>query len=169
MDLSAFDWFLKLAEKLEKVYGPYTNSRGRKIVILKRDDGTYRTVSYPKYLMEQQLGRELGIDETVDHFNSDKDDNSLDNLRVMPRAEHSRQDTRRVRLIDLNCDLCGKAFQRSPRVIRDKAKRDTKGYFCSRSCAGVYGRKLQLNQMEEKQPQQPVDSVYYKLKYENQN
>jgi hypothetical protein len=42
-----------------KIYGPYTRKDGRKHVIVHYDGGRIRTVSYPKWLMEQHLGREL--------------------------------------------------------------------------------------------------------------
>ena len=52
----------------KKVYGPYRKSDGRQIVIIKDINGT-RTVSFPKYIMEEHLGRELHPDkETVDHI-----------------------------------------------------------------------------------------------------
>jgi hypothetical protein len=40
--LTSIDNFVVLADRL---YGPYTRPDGRKIVIIKNDDGSYRTVS----------------------------------------------------------------------------------------------------------------------------
>jgi hypothetical protein len=156
-----------LAKDDNKVYGPYKRqSDGRQIVILINPEGKRRTVSYPKYLMEQHLGKELDADDgTVDHINFDKDDNRIENLRVVPRKEHSADDTRRVKLIDLKCDQCQKEFQRSPRLLRDKSKKGTTGIFCSRSCAGKYSRDLQLGKRKEKLPIQPyIESEYYRRK-----
>lgn len=63
-----------------KIYGPYTRLDGRKIIII---DG--RTVSYPKYLLEQHLGRKLTDNETCDHIDGDFTNNSISNLRVLSR------------------------------------------------------------------------------------
>ena len=151
----------------EKVLGPYYNSMGRLIVTVK-DNGKYRTISYPKYKMEEHLGRRLDPNsETIDHINSNKEDNDINNLRIVPRAEHSYWDTRRVRLIDLTCDMCGEHFQRSPRLIRVKSKLGKRGYFCSRRCSGRYGRLLSLKQIKKQKKQQHVESEYYKMKYED--
>jgi hypothetical protein len=158
--LDIADCFLALAEKL---YGPYVRPDGRQIVIIKNDDGTYRTVSYPKYLMEKQLGRQLDPDmETCDHIDRDHNNNDLNNLRLVPRQEHSRDDTRRVKLVKFKCLWCQKDFERSPRLIRDKAKKGRAGPFCSRSCAGKYSRKLQLKQIDKFDLQQAIDSEYYR-------
>jgi hypothetical protein len=148
-----------------KVFGPYTKENGRKIVIVVQRNGKRRTVSYPKWLLEQHLGRKLKIDETVDHWDSNKDNNDISNLRILPRAEHSAEDTRRVVLIKLKCDWCNKDFERSPRIIRDKAKKNVSGCFCSRSCAGKYSRMVQLKIINKLAPIKPVESEYYKRKY----
>jgi hypothetical protein len=151
---------------VSKVFGPYTrNSDGRKIVVIKNDDGSTKTMSYPKYLMQEHLGRELGEDETIDHFDSDKNNNDINNLRIMPRKEHSSEDTRRVKLIKFKCSLCNKEFERSPRLVRDKSKKGKRGIFCSRQCAGKYSRKLQLKQIDKLPVQPYIESEYYKKKY----
>lgn len=163
--IEAINDFYALATA-SKVYGPYRREHdNRQIVIIKHDDGRMQTVSYPKYLVEKELGHELPPNMTVDHWDSNIDNNSLDNLKVIDRKEHSSNDTRRVKLIDLKCDLCHKTFQRSPRHIRDRASKGSTGNFCSRSCSGKYNRLCALKKMEKLPPQQPVNSEYYKRKY----
>jgi hypothetical protein len=149
-----------------QVYGPYTRQDGRKIVIVVENNGKRRTVSYPKWLLELQLGRKLDPNlETVDHIDSNIDNNNLDNLRIVPRDEHSADDTRRVKPIKFQCAWCEKEFERSPRLIRDKAKKNKAGPFCSRACAGKYSRRLQLKLIEKMRPQTHIESEYYKKKY----
>jgi hypothetical protein len=150
-----------------KVFGPYRREKdGRQIVVVIENNGKRRTVSYPKWLMELQLGRPLDPNlETVDHVDSNIDNNNLDNLRLVPREEHSADDTRRVKHVKFDCAWCDKQFERSPRLIRDKSKKNKAGPFCSRSCAGRYSRMLQLKLIDKLGPQPMVNSEYYKKKY----
>lgn len=165
--INNIDAFMRIAEAESRVFGPYTKENGRKIVIIIKPDGSRRTVSYPKYIMEQHLGRELDPEtETVDHWDSNKDNNDITNLRLVPRKEHSADDTRRVKLIDLTCAMCGKHFQRSPRLLRDKAKKKNAGPFCSKQCSGRYSRLLKLKQIKKIKKQPFINSEYYKRKYE---
>lgn len=163
--LGAVDSYCLLA-MARKVYGPYSIQHGRQIVIVVNDDGSKRTVSYPKFLVEEHLGRPLDKDlETVDHWDSNIDNNSLDNLQILPREEHSANDTRRVKPVKFNCALCKKEFERSPRLVRDKARKNKAGPFCSRTCAGKYSRKLQLKLIDKFDTQPVIDSEYFKKKY----
>lgn len=149
-----------------KVFGPYKRQDGRQIVIVMDDNGKRRTVSYPKYLMEKHLGRPLDpTTETVDHWDSNFDNNDLSNLRIVPRDVHSGDDTRRVKPITFQCAVCGKSFERSPRLVRDKSKKGKSGPFCSRQCAGKYARQVQLKLLDKLPAQPYIESEYYKRKY----
>src|ERR1017187_5789145 len=150
-----------------KVHGPYRRkSDGRSIVITIDLNGKRRTVSYPKWIMEMQVGRPLDPNlETVDHIDSNIDNNDLNNLRIVPRNEHSSDDTRRVKHVKFTCAWCDKEFERSPRLVRDKSRKNKAGPFCSRACAGRYSRMLQLKLIEKMCPQPLTQSEYYKKKY----
>lgn len=150
-----------------KVHGPYRRKTdGRQIVIIIENNGQRRTVSYPKWLMEVQLGRRLDPNlETVDHIDSNMENNDINNLRIVPRKEHSSDDTRRVKHVKFTCAWCNKEFERSPRLVRDKSRKNKAGPFCSRMCAGKYSRMLQLKLIEKLGPQPMIDSEYYKKKY----
>ena len=148
------------------VHGPYKRKDGRQIVIVVEKNGKRRTVSYPKWIMELQLGRKLDPNlETVDHIDSNFDNNDLSNLRLVERSQHSADDTRRVKLVKFECAWCDKEFERSPRLVRDKAKNNKAGPFCSWACAGNYSRMLQMKLIDKMDSQQAVDSEYYKRKY----
>jgi len=148
-----------------QIYGPYTRPNGRRLIIEVNRNGKRRTVSYPKWLLEQQLGRKLDPNkETVDHIDSNLLNNDINNLRIMPRKEHSAEDTRRVKLVDFSCPWCDKNFARSPRLVRDKSKKKKSGPFCSRRCAGKYSRQLQLKLIDKLSPQPFLASEYYKKK-----
>lgn len=150
-----------------KIHGPYVRKEdGRSIVIVIDRNGVRRTVSYPKWILECQLGRKLDPNtETIDHMDSNFENNDLSNLRIVPRSEHSADDTRRVKLVKFQCAWCDKEFERSPRLVRDKARKNKAGPFCSRGCAGKYSRTLQLKLIDKFDVQPVVDSEYYKRKY----
>jgi HNH endonuclease len=61
---------------------------GNKYKKIKLKDGS--TIDEHRLVMEQHLGRKLTSNEVVHHKDGDKFNNSLDNLEVMSRAEHSR-------------------------------------------------------------------------------
>jgi hypothetical protein len=76
-----------------KVYGPYVRKAdGRRIVIIKYDDGSRTTKTLARFLMEQKLGRELSYNETVDHDNDDLTDDRIDNLQVLSRSDNARKE-----------------------------------------------------------------------------
>jgi hypothetical protein len=155
--------FLSLASKRNKVYGPFTKKDSRQIVIIIYPDGKRRTVSYPKYLMEKKLRRQLDPNlETIHHKDGDHNNNDDSNLEIIPRKQHSENDTRRVKLSKFKCDMCGKKFERSPRLVRDKSKKGAIGIFCSRECSGRHNRLRQLGLGKELKTQPFVKSKYYK-------
>lgn len=126
------------------VYGPYTRDDDRQhvIIISKNKVGLEverRTMSYPKFLMENFLLRELSQEETVDHIDNDFTNNEPLNLRVLDRVEHSTVDVLRAVDITLPCSWCGNdvILSRDQRTNSSKA-----GPFCSRSCTGKYGAAI---------------------------
>ena len=73
-----------------KIYGPYTRKDGRKHIVL-RKDGKLQTISYPRFLLEEKLGRKLLPEETVDHIDEDISNDDPSNLQILSRAENSRK------------------------------------------------------------------------------
>jgi len=156
------DAFELLAEAKERCYGPYDSSKkGRKIVILIDEDGNRRTMTYHRWLLSQHLGKPLDENLTVDHINGDKTDDRVENYQLLPRSEHSALDTKRVKLVNLTCPMCGKKHQRTPRKIREKSKAGKRADFCSRRCAGRYSREVQLGKRKKLPPLPPPTSEYY--------
>lgn len=60
-------------------------------VVILHDNGTRQTQSYPRYLMEQHLGRKLETWEQVDHIDEDPTNNSVDNFQILTVAENNRK------------------------------------------------------------------------------
>lgn len=74
-----------------KTYGPYRGADGRSRLMFKHDDGTFTCQSYPRYLMEQKLGRTLSPRETVDHIDGDVTNDNEDNLQILSVGDNIRK------------------------------------------------------------------------------
>ena len=126
-----------------KIYGPYTGKDGRQRIVL-YENGKRTTVSYPKYLLEQKIGRPLLPDETCDHIDGDVSNNSLDNLQVLSRIDnikkHASLKPREKGVF--TCPECLSSFIVNMNDARHNRKQGKAGPFCSRSCAGKYGQRL---------------------------
>jgi hypothetical protein len=121
-----------------KVYGPYTRKDGRKHIILYDfEKGIRRTVSYPKYLLEQKLGRELEENETCDHKDEDFTNDDLDNLQPLLRVDNARKSIKPAKLIIVSCAYCNKEFEiKEARYNRNQINLGKAGPYCSRRCQG---------------------------------
>ena len=80
---------------------------------------------------------------TVDHLDRDKTNDDLSNLVVRPRSEHIKLDATRVKVSPVLCPICGTEFIPS-KAQRSKYHSERAGPFCSRSCAGKYGKSVQM-------------------------
>jgi hypothetical protein len=155
-----------------RIYGPYSRRDGRKhmVYVLPDKDGIYRkhskksTVSYPKWLMEQELGRILDPDlETIDHKDRDFTNNNLDNFRIIERSKHAKDDAKRLASIEFICFWCKNKFiDNNPRHRIYNKNRGKKGPFCSKSCAGKYGKKIQMKEIESIKEYTIPNKIYYK-------
>lgn len=143
------------------IYGPYLRKDGRKHVII-YDGKRRQTMSYPKWLMEQKLGRFLGVEETIDHRDRDFTNDAPTNLRIRERKEHARVDAWYARHVAQFCIWCGKQLIRRRNHIRRNAKQKKAGPFC-KCCAGRYGAQLQNGQIERLPTQESVKLRHYHL------
>jgi len=149
------------------LYGPYLRSDGRKHVIIYWPDATKqhkdwqrKTISYPKWLMEQHLGRILQDNETVDHKNRDFRDDRLDNLQVLTKSEHFAADAVRLAPQTVSCVWCKVNFTIQGRLA-DRCRNGKAGPFCSRRCSGQYGAKRRGGEVAEAASNRP-DFIYYR-------
>lgn len=150
-----------------KTYGPYLGKDGRYRIVLKKNDGSKQTLSYPKYLMEMHLERYLEENETIDHIDGNPLNNELSNLRVLSRQEHCSNDCVRNNPITVTCTYCGKTFKIDGNKIssRNRKDRHLSGYFCSRKCSGKYGKEIQLHLREHEQKEKIIASKYRRHQY----
>lgn len=121
-----------------KVYGPYTRPDGRKHVIhYDETTGKRRTQSYPRYLMEQHLGRELTSEEQVDHINNDFTDDRMENLQLLTRQANNEKSRQYTEMLMFECPVCENEFSRPAKDYRyHQEKKGKAGPYCSKSCAG---------------------------------
>jgi hypothetical protein len=128
-----------------KVYGPYTRKDGRQHVIIV-SDGVRKTISYPKYLLEQKLKRSLFSYETCDHIDGDYTNNSLDNLQVLTRSDNTKKHAvvyNKAEEVCCICPECSVSFYAKLTLVRhNNIKQKKAGPFCSKRCAGKYGQRL---------------------------
>ena len=140
-----------------KIYGPYVRKDGRKHVCIVFNDGSRKTVSYPKYLIEKHLNRYLIGDETVDHIDRDFTNDDISNLRVIDRIQHAKDDALRVTTtVEATCVWC-KSYMGLINH-RSRSKNIKSGPFCSRKCSGEYGASVQNGGNK-------LDKAVYKKEY----
>ena len=121
-----------------KIHGPYIRKDGRYHICIVHEDGRKQTKSYPRYLMEQHLNRELLPEETIDHIDNDKTNNDIRNLQILSLAENTRKQCalHPRKTITFICPYCGKETTKWNNYVKGNKKKGKAGPFCSRSCAG---------------------------------
>lgn len=125
---------------------PYTTASGHVFYTEYSNDGSHRSVFEHRLRIEAHLGRTLSPHEIVHHINGDPADNRLENLEVMSRAAHTRlhNSKKPLAMVRLVCVLCGHSFDREARRDKFNRKRGSAGPFCSKTCAGRWGRQQQV-------------------------
>jgi hypothetical protein len=151
---------------IRKVHGPYLRKDGRKHVVIVYNDDKKRTVSYPKFLIEQQLGRRLNINETIDHIDGDITNDNISNLQILNRIDHVTKDIIRNKPIELNCVFCNNVVildTSAKQSAYNRHKRQGKaGPFCSRTCSGKYGQLVQTNKISKFEEREQIEIIHYK-------
>ncbi len=137
---------------------------GRKRIDLIASDWR-KTIQYAKLVLEVKLGRKLIGDETVDHINGDKTDDSPDNVRVMSLSENARDSQLILQPQSYNCPLCNVTFTLVGKKVKDAVnnrKKGKAGPFCGRSCAGKYGAERQNGRTEALEINTTMPARFYK-------
>lgn len=114
-----------------KIYGPYIRKDGRKHIILYDEvEKKRKTISYPRYLMQLHLERELEDWETVDHKDGDYTNDDIKNLQILSRENNIRKTSITGNYYSCSAENCDIMVWRNPKEI-SKLKH---GPFCSNSC-----------------------------------
>lgn len=120
-----------------RVWGPYINNDGRRIVIVKLRNGKKKTISYARYLLSSKLERELSTNEEADHVNGNILDDRIENIQLLTKGDNIRKSNKTL-MINVICKQCLKLFN----IPLRRYKRNQKtlrmdGPFCSKKCAGI--------------------------------
>lgn len=140
MDLNK-EKLLDLYPEYNSVLGPYKRKDNRQHIVLnnskasKGTKGKTKTISYPKALVESNIGRKLLPNETIDHNDRDFTNDSENNLIIKDKSQHSSLDALRVRVEPIDCPICLKSFVPT---VHQRNSNSGAGPFCSKSCAGTY-------------------------------
>lgn len=123
-----------------KIYGPYQSKQDLRRRIMAYDGQQKITISYPKYLMECELQRQLNNDEEVHHKNGIEFDDRLDNYEIRSGTKH-RKEHQTNPAEYFNCPTCGEfivleGLKLSRYKTELKRKPGRKGPYCNRRCAG---------------------------------
>lgn len=122
----------------------YINKDGRTRVYIKNSK---KVISYPRYLMENELGRSLKNNEDVHHLDGNPLNNDISNLEIRNRGEHQKEHSTKYFDKIMKCPWCGKEFiwtgLQQRYYYSNIKKRHTREPFCSKKCAGSYGAMIQ--------------------------
>lgn len=157
---------LGLYPRYTSVLGPYLRPDGRQHIVLnnsaasKGTKGKTKTISYPKALKEIETKKLLEKNETVDHHNRDYTDDKVNNLNTLNRSKHSSLDAIRVGVTPSICPECNNEFLPS-RTQASSWSAGKAGPFCSRSCSGSYGAKVQNG--GDRILRSDIEKVYFQL------
>lgn len=130
-----------------KLYGPYICTDGRvRIVVV--DEFGRTSLSYPKYLMEQYLGRKLLDNEEVHHIDENPLNNDLANLEVRLKGEHQKYHA--SLFVEKNelfvCPWCDSIIElvgcKLSQYKSNARNRQSIGPFCNRYCAGKHNQQF---------------------------
>ena len=92
-----------------------------------------KTIAFARYIMAVHLGRELTAEETVDHINEDKTDDSITNLQLMSRKDNKAKSQKPRTWITAVCPHCHSQFK-----YMKGQRKNSRNPACSRRCASKF-------------------------------
>lgn len=130
-----------------KKQGPYRTKDGYVFhCYYDTDTGENRSLYEHREVMAELIGRYPTIHEVVHHKNGIRHDNRPENLEIMQRSAHAAKHHSLPEMMEIVCLNCGNdalIFARNFR--RNQQLLGKAGPFCSKSCAGKWSRKNQID------------------------
>ena len=128
---------------MTKFHGPYIYSSGRcagrrYVIVLDENGKRDRQILYSRWIMETKMGRRLDPSEHVHHVDEDFTNDDIDNLEIVPIADHTRHHRPEPEWVDFICPVCDQSARKLARHVRSNRKMNKKGPFCGRRCAGIF-------------------------------
>lgn len=133
-----------------KVYGPYKRKNDNySHVIICYDDGSRRTMSYHKYLWENEYGAvEEGYD--IHHIDENPDNNVLSNLEKVESTKHKREHASTgISMVEITCLECGSTVSKCKSDVEHNRSMGKAGPFCGKSCAGKWSARKQYGGVDQ--------------------
>src|SRR5690606_12837150 len=114
----------------------------RVFLVIVYTDGSRKSMSNARYIVEQALGRELTDDETVDHIDEDYENDNVSNLGLSTGGDNNRYGKISC-MYKFICpaDGCGVPAEKPYSQVKKNWSRADNGPFCSRECSGVMSHK----------------------------
>ena len=109
-----------------------TNKEPRRVCMLRKADGTMKSMSYAKYLYTSYYNCDVAEGDHVDHINGDKMDDRVENLQVISGTYNRQKDHKHKEMVIRVCPVCGTEFLFNKTDLPFKPNP-----CCSRRCGGI--------------------------------
>ena len=109
-----------------------TNKEPRRVCMLRKADGTMKSMSYAKYLYTSYYNCDVAEGDHVDHINGDKMDDRIENLQVISGTYNRQKDHKHKEMVIRVCPVCGTEFLFNKTDLPFKPNP-----CCSRRCGGI--------------------------------
>ena len=109
-----------------------TNKEPRRVCMLRKADGTTKSVSYAKYLYTSYYNCDVAEGDHIDHINGDKMDDRIENLQAISGTYNRQKDHKHKEMVICVCPVCGTEFLFNKRDLPFRPNP-----CCSRRCGGI--------------------------------
>lgn len=108
------------------------NKEPRRLAVMYKENGETLTLSYAKYLYTSYYKEDVEEGYEIDHINSNKLDDRVENLQKVTKKFNRQKDHSIKEMLVLTCPVCGKKFLFEKRNLNTHPNP-----CCSRKCGGI--------------------------------